>query len=122
MVGDTVTFRCEYTGTRDLPRWRIGGADYSVIDLLPGHRYTFGGLQVQSVQASLNNTEYRCFFLSYFSGQFHRVESLPAYLVIRSFGMLMLVCICSPVIHDTIASKFLYIVSVVSCMCAKANL
>ena len=86
MLGDTVTFSCEYTGTNDLPNWRIGGIDYSVADLPPGHRYTFGGLQVQRIKASLNNTEYRCFFVTYSGGQFHRIESLPAYLVIRRIG------------------------------------
>ena len=89
MVGDTVTFSCEYTGTSDLPNWKIGGIDYSVVDLPARHRYTNEGLQVRSVQASLNNTEYRCFFATYSRGQYHRIESAPAYLVIRSVGMLM---------------------------------
>ena len=92
MVGDTVTFSCEYTGTSDLPNWRIGGTDYSVVDLPAGHRHTFGGLQVQRVQASQNNTEYQCFFVTYSNGQFHRVKSSPAYLVIR-IGMLISDCI-----------------------------
>ena len=88
MIGETVTFRCEYTGTVDLPYWSIGGTDYSVVDLPSGHRYTFGGLQVQSVQAAANNTEYRCFFLTITGGQIQRIESLPAYLVVRRIGKL----------------------------------
>ena len=85
-LGDTVTFSCNYTGTIDLPNWKIGGIDYSVVDLPPGHRYTDEGLQVQlqDVQPLRNYTEYSCFFYEFMAScdQFYRVESSPGILFI----------------------------------------
>ena len=86
MIGDTVTFRCVYTGTVDLPYWSIGGTDYSVIDLPRGYRYTFGGLQVhlEEVLSLKNNTEYSCFFFEFVAmcSDFRRVESSHAVMAI----------------------------------------
>ena len=107
MVGDTVTFRCEYTGTRDLPRWRIGGTDYSVIDLPPGHRYTFGGLQVrlQDVYPLRNKTEYSCFFYEFIAScsLFRQVQSSPGVLFIERSELHLFhsinPCICEETSH-----------------------
>ena len=94
--GDTVTISCEYTGTRDLPNWRIGGIDYSAVDLPPGHQYislppghqyTRGGLKVnlQDVQPLRNNTKYSCYFYEFLNscGDFSRIESSPGDLIIH---------------------------------------
>ena len=94
--GDTVTISCEYTGTRDLPNWRIGGIDYSAVDLPPGHQYinlssghqyTRGGLKInlQDVRPLRNNTKYSCYFYQFLAscGDFSRVESSPGDLIIH---------------------------------------
>ena len=87
VIDDTVTFSCEYTGTSDLPNWRIGGIDYSVVDLPPGHQYIRGGLRVhlQDVQWLRNNTKYICFFNEFLNscGDFSRIESPPGDLIIH---------------------------------------
>ena len=104
MVGDTVMFICEYTGTSDPPNWRIGGTDYSVVNLPPGHQYMNlpsghqymnlpsghqyirGGLIVHlpDVQPLRNNTKYSCFFYEFLTscGDFSRIESPPGDLII----------------------------------------
>lgn len=95
MVGDTVMFICEYIGTSDPPNWRIGGTDYSVVNLPPGHQYMNlpsghqyirGGLivRLQDVQPLRNNTEYSCFFYEFLTscGDFSRIESPPGDLII----------------------------------------
>ena len=109
-VNETVTFRCEYTGTRDLPRWRIDGTDYSVIDLPPGHRYTFGGLQVrlQDVYPLRNKTEYSCFFYEFITscGLFRRVQSSPGVLFIERSELHLFQsinpCICEETSHKLV--------------------
>ena len=107
MIGETVTFRCEYTGTNDLPYWKIGDDEYSVVDLPPGHRYTFGGLQVrlQDVYPLRNKTEYSCVFYEFIAscGLFRRVQSFPGVLFIERSELHLFQsinpCICGETSH-----------------------
>ena len=80
-IGQSVTFCCHYTGTRDLPLWKINRTLYVPTDLPYGHRFTFEGLQVK-VRGQLNHTEYRCAVIVYREERFIKFLSPPALLTV----------------------------------------
>ena len=82
-----MTFRCRFNGTLDLPKWDIGKTLYSSSYLPAGFHYSVvhEGLYIPSVWESLNNTVITCLFTVYTgSGNFSRIESSPAYLIVVS--------------------------------------
>ena len=89
-VGESVYFRCEYTGTPALPYWEINGNRHSSSTLPSEYHSTVEGLYLNAAQLSMNNTKYACVFTPYIGGgQFGHIQSHPAYLIVRNFGELM---------------------------------
>ena len=62
-VGDIVQFNCRYTGTNDVPFWRIGGSGYIIDDLPRRHSYSGQVLTVHDVQLTDSGQTYQCTFL-----------------------------------------------------------
>ena len=88
--GESVLFRCSYTGTDSLPYWRIAGTTYSANRLPREYISTADGIFITSVETSMNNTKYICFFTIYVGGgQFVNLESLPAYLLVLKYSKFM---------------------------------
>ena len=63
-AGDAVPFNCNYTGTDNLPFWRINGVVYSPSALPPGYMANKTGLYFTTFQ-ELHLSTYQCFFAFY---------------------------------------------------------
>ena len=63
-AGDVVPFNCIYTGTDNLPFWRINGVVYSPSALPPGYMANKTGLYFRAFQ-ELHLSNYQCFFALY---------------------------------------------------------
>ena len=63
-AGNAVTFNCIYTGTDNLPSWKINGIVYSPSALPPGYMANKTGLYFTAFQ-ELNSSTYECFFALY---------------------------------------------------------
>jgi len=63
-VGDIVPCVCKYTGTDDLPLWRINGVIHSPSALPPGYMANTTGLYFQAFQ-DLHMSTYQCLFTLY---------------------------------------------------------
>ena len=62
-VSGTANFSCDYTGTREVPLWYIGGIQYSTFDLPRRCTYRNRILTVTNVQMSDNGKTFQCAFV-----------------------------------------------------------
>ena len=63
-LGDTILCDCRYTGTEDLPLWKINGALYSPSAVPPGYMANKTGLYFQAHHL-LHKSTYQCLFAIY---------------------------------------------------------
>ena len=86
-VGDSITLPCHYTGTDNQPKWRIGGVTRTSADLPAGYQYINEGLQIPSIWAQLNQTDFICFFTIYVEGEgFREIQSDVAFITVKIRG------------------------------------
>ena len=79
-------FACSYTGTSDVPSWKIAGIIFVTSALPPKHSYNGSGLVVSNVDLSLNMSSYACFFSEYIGrGRFRDIESNTGFLIIAGW-------------------------------------
>ena len=80
--GNRVQFDCSYTGTVNVPLWKIGGTLYPINKLPSRHSYRNGVLTVENVKQSDDNETYQCTFLD-------GLESMIATLSISCKGWIL---------------------------------
>ena len=89
-VGGTVDYKCIAEGTASPPNWNINGEDYRVTELPLNHEYhSEGYLEITPITLSMNNSIYYCYYTPYVDGDFIRIESEHAYLLISLSGILL---------------------------------
>ena len=85
--GGSVTFDCEYQGTRERPSWCINSTIYPPVNLPPNHTYDGAVLTVHYAGTNLNNNTYQCFFPTLDSkSEFCHVSSHTSVLSVLSPG------------------------------------
>ena len=70
--GSVVPCDCRYTGTEDLPLWKINGALHSPSVLPPGYMANRTGLYFQARQ-DLHRSTYQCLF-AFYNDRTERIE------------------------------------------------
>lgn len=88
-LGSTVRFECRISDAIVLPEWSINGRDYQITDLPLGYDFesvsNSNVLIVSSVEISMNNSVYYCFFFTYSSEEqkYIPINSSRAMLIIQ---------------------------------------
>lgn len=87
-VGGAVEFKCITEGAASPPIWNINGEDYRVTELPLNHEYHYseGYLEITPITLSMNNSIYYCYYKPYVDGEFIRIESEHATLLISPPG------------------------------------
>ena len=69
-------FRCEYIGTSSRPNWMINGEQVLASSLPPKHFLNKTGMIVTSVNRTMNNWTYACFFLIFIDSNVNQPQLL----------------------------------------------